>query len=313
MRGNMIAVFETIQYLQSQSFVQNEISDYKWISRQLIQQTLKTRYNLKLELDTIQRHFRRLSISGVVDYLKVGAKDCFQVLSQPFCGMIYQKNEIDTSFLKNQTKIESIFKFYSKNQNLNIQDEFENFILHYENRKNAGKFDGWYSYNFFLKKWQKWCKNIKELINPLDSYFYDEKFKAIGGKREFEHFQTHYQGLGTIVKNPLKMFESWVKTSKKFKTFTTFQNTNQSQKSKEKQDYKWNFRKAKEVSDRIKDWLEFEKGINWLDDYYWKGKSIPGIGWQKVMHPDFNKEEILLFKIENKIMIDNIEDVEILS
>jgi len=296
MRGNTIVIFETIQYLQSQSFVQDEISDYKWISRQLVKITLEKKYNLKLELDTIQRHFRQLSINGAVDYIKVGVKDCFQVLKEEFRGMIYNKDEIDTSFSKNHQKIESIFKFYSKNQNLDIQDEFENFIYHYENRKNAGKFDGWYSHNFFIKQWQKWCKIIKEIINPIDSYFYDKKFKTIGTKKEFEHFQIHYQGLGSLIKEPFKLFESWIKTAKKFKNFT---NTTQIQKSKEQQEYKWNFRKAKDISDKIKDYLEFEKGINWLDDYYWKGKSIPGIGWQKVIHPDFNKEEILLFKIDS--------------
>ncbi len=325
MRGNTIAVYETIKYLQTQTFVENEGFNYKWISRQLVQETLQKEYDLKLELDTIQRHFKKLSISGVVNYLKFGVKDCFRVLKKEFRGMIYTKDEIDSTYTKNQQKIESIFKCYSKNLTLDIKDEFENFILHYENRKKAGKFDGWYSYNFFIKQWTKWCKNINEIINTIDSYFYDEKFKNIGGKKEFEHFQSHYQGLGTLVKEPLKLFESWVRTAKKFKSFTS----STSQKPKEQQEYKWNFRKAKSESDEIKDWLLFDLHYDWKEKHWYKDENqfeininarVLKIGIIKVMHPDFNKEEYLLFNIENKknqILLEkesqNIEDVEILS
>jgi hypothetical protein len=74
---------------------------------------------------------------------------------------------------------------------------------------------------------------------------------------------------------------------------------NNTTQNKEKDYYKWDFRKAKEVSDKIKNWLRFDKKINWIDDYYWKDIPIPGIRWQKVMHPNFNKEEIILFKINS--------------
>jgi len=82
-------------------------------------------------------------------------------------------------------------------------------------------------------------------------------------------------------------------------------------KAQKKQDYTWDFQKAKKISDRLKDWLEFEKGINWLDDYYWKGRELPGIGWNKVMHPNFHKEEILLFGL--KSIDENIMPVEIIE
>ena len=82
-----------------------------------------------------------------------------------------------------------------------------------------------------------------------------------------------------------------------------------SQEQQEKSDYKWNFKKAKHISDKLKDWLEFDLGLDWKEKYYWKDiyefeikarNGILKIGWKKMPHPDFNKDEILLFKIDDE-------------
>ncbi len=90
--------------------------------------------------------------------------------------------------------------------------------------------------------------------------------------------------------------------------------------SQEKENHKFEFKKAKVISDKIKDYLDFEKGIDWLNDYYWKDKPLEGIGWQKVLHPHLGKEEILLYKIESdygNIMIqhktDDVLDIEVIE
>jgi len=72
----------------------------------------------------------------------------------------------------------------------------------------------------------------------------------------------------------------------------------------EQKEYRWNFRKAKDISDKLKKYLKFELGINYLD-YYWEDTrpfTVKGISydWRDVMHPDFNKNEILLFIVDEK-------------
>lgn len=87
--------------------------------------------------------------------------------------------------------------------------------------------------------------------------------------------------------------------------------------TQEKAAYKWDFRKAKDISDKISDWLDFEAKIDWRDLYYFKdinpftinarnGKLT--IFYKDVMHPDFNKKETILY-IKNESEKSDIIDV----
>lgn len=155
--------------------------------------------------------------------------------------------------------------------------------------------------------WKRWVLNNNKYKNHLIKTTIDEDMllsdhmRSFASKHidknsidlEFLKFKNHYLANGDLKVSWEKVWENWCIQHKQFKP------KQQSTQAIEKQNYRWDFKKAKETSDRIKDWLEFDKGINWLDDFYWKGISIPGIGWQKVQHPDFNKEEILLYKIDS--------------
>jgi len=184
----------------------------------------------------------------------------------------------------------------------NIDDVFEDFTLYYQSKSTTNS--DWEAV------WKRWVLNQNKYKNHLVKTCIDENIsldtvmQQIAKKYitqndisiEFTKFKNHYIANGDLKVSWSKVWENWCINHKQFKPKKPREQT---VKQKEKADYKWDFRKAKEVSDRIKNWLRFEKKINWLDDYYWKDIPIPGIGWQKVMHPDFNKEEIILFKINS--------------
>ena len=202
----------------------------------------------------------------------------------------------------------------------NVDDMFDDFKLYYQSKGTTNS--DWEAV------WKRWVLNNNKYKSHLIKTTIDEDMTLSDSMRkfakkfidkentdlEFMKFKNHYLGTGDLKVSWEKVWENWCIHHKQFKP------KEQSAKSKEKQEYRWDFRKAKDVSDRIKDWLEFDKGINWLDDFYWKGVAIPGIGWQKVIHPDFNKEEILLYKIDSvdgNFMIthktDDIIDAEVLE
>ena len=211
-------------------------------------------------------------------------------------------------------------RYFAKSKFIqNVDDVFEDFKLYYQSKATLN--------NDWEAVWKRWVLNQNKYKTHLVKTIIDEdmilntpmlKFaqKYIDKnhiEQEFIKFKNHYIASGDIKVSWAKMWENW---SIKHKEFKPKENT----KAKEKADYRWDFRKAKEVSDRIKDWLEFDKNINWLDDFYWKNIPIPGIGWQKVIHPDFNKEEILLYKIDStdgNFMVehktDDIIDAEVLE
>jgi len=180
-----------------------------------------------------------------------------------------------------------------------VEEQFENFKLFYQSKGTVNS--DWEAV------WKRWVLNQNKYKNHLVKTTIDENislsdsYKKIAKKYidknnveiEFIKFKNHYLANGDLKVSWDKVWENWCINHNQFKP------KEQSSKAKEKSDYKWDFKKAKDVSDRIKDWLRFEKNINWLDDFYWKDIPIPGIGWQKVMHPDFNKEEILLYKIDS--------------
>ncbi len=193
----------------------------------------------------------------------------------------------------------------------NVEEEFENFKLYYQSKATINS--DWEAV------WKRWVLNQNRYKNHLVKTVIDEDMKLDNSmlkivkkyiakeniEIEFVKFKNHYIANGDLKVSWEKVWENWCINHKQFKP------KEQTTKQKQKADYRWDFRKAKDVSDRIKDWLEFEKGIKWLEDYYLKDIPIPGIGWQDVMHPDFNKEEILLFKIDSQngqFMINNKSD-----
>jgi len=184
----------------------------------------------------------------------------------------------------------------------NIDDVFEDFKLYYQSKSTTNT--DWEAV------WKRWVLNQNKYKTHLVKTTIDENIlldnsmlqiaknhiKKDSIEIEFVKFKNYYIANGDLKVSWEKVWENWCINYKQFKPKAPKEQTT---KQKEKADYKWDFRKAKEVSDRIKNWLRFDKKINWLDDYYWKDIPIPGIGWQKVMHPDFNKEEIILFKIDS--------------
>ncbi len=198
---------------------------------------------------------------------------------------------------------------------------FDKFKAHYESTK--AQFADWEAV------WKKWVLNHNEFRNHLPRKAMNPEYLLTGKHRDiakkyinpndieeiFESFKSYYIAKGIMAADWNSEWENWCKKSKQFE-----KNNQKTKASQEKQDYKWNFKKAKEVSDKIKEWLEFEKGIDWLEDFYLQDIPIPGIGWQEVQHPDFNKEEILLYKIDSpngKFMLqhksEDIIDAEVLE
>jgi hypothetical protein len=182
----------------------------------------------------------------------------------------------------------------------NVEAVFEDFKLYYQSKATTNS--DWEAV------WKRWILNQNKYKNHLIKTTIDENLeldtsmrniakKYIGAddlEIEFRKFKNHYISTGDLKVSWSSVWENWCLNYKQFKP-----KEHTTSAPSQKAAYKWDFRKAKETSDRIKDWLEFEKKINWLDDFYWKDIPIPGIGWQKVMHPDFNKEEILLYKIDS--------------
>jgi len=203
----------------------------------------------------------------------------------------------DNFSLTYEMKQYALFKFVQ-----NVDDVFEHFKLHYQS-------------NQVLKSdweavWKIWILNqnkygamqlIKTTIDEhlkLESNYIEIAKKYLKKEEmevEFIKFKNYYISNGDIKVHSAweKVWENWCINFKNFKP------KEQTKKAKDKADYRWDFRQAKESSDKIKNWLEFEKKINWLEDFYLKDIALPGIGWSEVIHPDYNKEEILLFKIDS--------------
>jgi len=94
------------------------------------------------------------------------------------------------------------------------------------------------------------------------------------------------------------------------------------QSERQKSAYVWEFKKAKHDSNKIKDWLTFKLGIDWLNEYYMKDlpieiKGTDGdikIGYKNMLCPWENNDEIILFVIEDtRSNHGGIEDAEIIE
>ncbi|MEA3289551.1 MAG: hypothetical protein U9Q04_05130, partial [Campylobacterota bacterium] len=136
----------------------------------------------------------------------------------------------------------------------------------------------------------------------------------------FDQFYLHHESKGTLMSDWSKGFELWCS---RWESFKPKQATKSSQ---EKADYKWEFKKLQQTSDSIKDKLRFVLNINWIEEYYMKDKPIVldngnQIRWVDMMHPDFNKKEIILYKVgsseENILSLpeieENIIDIEVIQ
>ena len=136
---------------------------------------------------------------------------------------------------------------------------------------------------------------------------------------EFENFKIYNDN--NLEKITLDNFKKWCMQKKRKQTQVQATQTTNNEKDR----YKWEFKKAQAISNKIKDHLEFNLGINWLEDYYLKDVkefAVDGIkyGYQDVMHPYFNKEEILLYKIDDdngqfliQFKEDEIIDIELIE
>jgi len=140
-------------------------------------------------------------------------------------------------------------------------------------------------------------EDIKD-FDKFKDMFTKFKFDTKEFAQEIESFKIYNDN--KIEKITLENFKKWcMQKKRKTVNVTATKTTNQEQDT-----YKWEFKKAKAISDKIKEWLEFDIGIDWLNDYYLKdikefevdGKNF---SYQDVMHPHLNKEEILLYKLDD--------------
>jgi len=212
----------------------------------------------------------------------------------------------------------------------NIDDVFEDFTLYYQSKSTTNT--DWEAV------WKRWVLNQNKYKKHLVKTTIDENItinntmlqiakkymKKDAITLEFTKFKNHYVANGDLKVSWEKVWENWCINHKQFMPKVQKE---QSPKQKEKADYKWDFRKAKDISDKIKDWLEFDAKINWMEKYYWKDirqfeiKTNDGIlklAWTKMPHPDFNKDEILLFKLDTKeakylLNNDTIDTVEVIE
>ena len=140
-------------------------------------------------------------------------------------------------------------------------------------------------------------KNFKILFKKFN--FADEEFIA-----EFENFCLYNNEDEEKITDD--NFKKWCMQKKR----KIVENENKNLGIQEQKQYAWDFKKAKDKSDKIKDFLDFDLGVDWLNIYYLKDiktfevvfkNEVVKIGWQDVMHPHFDKEEILLFRIYDDV------------
>lgn len=123
-------------------------------------------------------------------------------------------------------------------------------------------------------------------------------------KGEIENPDKYKNGIKKLIKqNKFNGLEKYLK------------NDFQLESHQENKSYAENFNALKEVSDKIKNYLDFQRNINWIDNYYLQNKllKIDGItiGFKDMKHPYLtNKSEIILFKVEKD---EEIIDVPISS
>ncbi|MEA3554600.1 MAG: hypothetical protein U9R39_09440 [Campylobacterota bacterium] len=278
---------------------------------------------LSIEINTMPITPKLLESNNLEQKLNILLSKSIKSLNKQLSNK--QKEQIQTKRTEFSTKAlmsesftisDTMISFAEQNNIKDINRIFESFKNYYIIKA--------IEHNDWEELWKRWVSNQKGFKNnsididmELDDVLRLMAKNYIAKKdleEEFKRFKNHYLAKGYEKSSWANMWQNWCIRYKQFKP------KHKSKKQIEKEEYRWDFIKAKESSDKIKDWLEFEKGINWLDDYYWKNIPIPYIGWQKVKHPDFDKEEILLYKLDSeygKILLNNksddIIDIEVLS
>ncbi|MEA3314859.1 MAG: replication initiation protein [Campylobacterota bacterium] len=132
-----------------------------------------------------------------------------------------------------------------------------------------------------------------------------EDFKVMFGKFKFnlDEFDGEFENFKLYNKNNIEKiniynFEKWCMQKRRKATSDKVK----VESGQEQKQYRWSFRKAKSVSDDIKDYLKFDLGVDYLAFYYedklpFKVNNI-NYDIKKVMHPDFNKDEFLVYVID---------------
>jgi len=152
-------------------------------------------------------------------------------------------------------------------------------------------------------------KNFKILFKKFN--FSDEEFTS-----EFENFCLYNNEDEKKITDD--NFKKWCMQKKR----KMIENENKNLGIQEQKQYAWDFKKAKYKSDKIKDFLDFDLGVDWLNIYYLKDiktfevvfkNEVVKIGWQDVMHPHFDKEEILLFRIYDDVSDMSDEEIYLLE
>jgi len=127
---------------------------------------------------------------------------------------------------------------------------------------------------------------------------------------QFEKFKQYNQNDESKI--TLKNWKLWCSQYNKFQTSKNSKKST-AKKNSEQKDYAWEYKKAKEISDRVKDYYYFEKGIDVLNDYYMKDIPFEGFEFKEATHPYLDKSEVFIIPInlESKnetINIDILED-----
>jgi len=209
-----------------------------------------------------------------------------------------------------------------------VEDMFNDFKLYYEAKDIK-------SINW-EKMWKRWVLNSKKYVNhlpkkalnndlELNTKMTNTAKKYINEndiELEFLKFKNYYISNGTKSTDFSKLWENWCINFKKNKP-------KNSEKLKEKQEYKWEFDKLKATSEKIEQWLDFTVRIDWIKEYYLNNidtftiktpKENIKIGWRKIFNP-YNKgtEYLMLFRVETEqgqVLIehnqDEIIDIEVL-
>jgi len=192
----------------------------------------------------------------------------------------------------------------------NISEIFEDFKLYYQSKQIKNK--DW------LAVWKRWLLNQKKYTNQAPKKPMSNNFELNDNRKEmvkdyialadleleFLKFKNHYLANGDMRVDWNSAWQNWAINHKQFKP------KEQTKAMKEKQEYKWEFKKLKDISDKIEQWLDFTVKIDFIKLYVIPGvkefsvktnKEIIKIGWQYVMHPDYNTRQLLLFRVESDI------------
>ena len=182
---NLAHIFDLLTSVST--WAETEIIDgdvYYWIARQKISKELSI---LSLKSDTIYRHLKKLNELGLLDYIKVGKKDCVRItkfgkkyFSKDYVGNESEKDsnsEMNPSKFGNESEKDSdlnpTYNTTKSNPNTNdnkkqVKDELLNEVYEYykANIKASN------SKQQCINNITKWLKDFskEELLKAIDNY-----------------------------------------------------------------------------------------------------------------------------------------------